>query len=96
MNRVNVIAVLILIGCTAAYAGDIGYEIGIDGLACPFCAYGIEKQLRKLDGVAGLEVDLAQGVVTIRMNEGKVLTGAEAEKAVKKAGFKLRSFSQTQ
>ena len=83
----------LLLRATAGAAGN-EYHLGVDGLACPFCTYGIEKQLRKLDGVADLDTDIAQGLIKIRMNEGKSLTEAEAEKAVKKAGFKLRSFSQ--
>lgn len=85
----------LLLSASAAAAGD-EYRLGVDGLACPFCTYGIEKQLQKLDGVADLDTDLAQGVVKIRMNESKALTETEAEKAVKKAGFKLRSFSPAQ
>ena len=37
------------------------YVVGIDGLACPFCAYGIEKQIQKLEGVEQVE-ERARGI----------------------------------
>lgn len=96
MKKIILTGLFYLLLCAPASAAGDEYHLGIDGLACPFCTYGIEKQLQKLDGVADLDTDLAQGLVKIRMNEGKTLTEAEAEKAVKKAGFKLRSFNQAQ
>ena len=44
----------------AALAADKSYVLGVDGLACPFCAYGIEKRLNKVDGVTGVEVDVGK------------------------------------
>jgi len=87
-------SLLLLSSISVAHAEGREYQLGVDGLACPFCTYGIEKQLQKLDGVAGLDTDIAQGLVKIHMQEGKSLTEGEAEKAVRKAGFKLRSFDQ--
>jgi hypothetical protein len=31
------------------------YRLEVAGLACPFCAYGIEKQLYRLEGIAQVE-----------------------------------------
>ena len=86
---------LALIGLVgAALAAPPAYRLGIDGLACPFCAYGIEKQLHKLDGVAGIDIDIAEGQVLVRLNEGSVLDEATARAAVERAGFTLRGFEQ--
>ena len=43
---------------------DVIIEVG--GLACPFCAYGIEKRLKKIDGIAELSVLLEEGTVQRR------------------------------
>jgi len=91
-----ILAGLICLLCTTAGAAGNTYQLGVDGLACPFCTYGIEKQLHKLEGVAGLETDIARGLIEVSMHEGKALTEAEVEQAVQKAGFKLRSFSPAQ
>ena len=40
-----------LIWNVAAFAAGTEYQLRVDGLACPFCAYGIEKKLKKTEGV---------------------------------------------
>ncbi len=47
----------------AALAEPPTYKLGVDGLACPFCAYGIEKQLSKLEDVERIDVDIEKGAV---------------------------------
>ncbi|MGN2393298.1 heavy-metal-associated domain-containing protein, partial [Pelomicrobium sp. G1] len=42
---------------SVALAAGPSYWLQVDGLACPFCAYGIEKKLRALDGVDKVKVD---------------------------------------
>lgn len=67
--------------------------LGVDGLACPFCAFGIEKHLKKVDGVTDVQVDIADSVVRVTLQDGKTLTEEQARQAVKEAGFTLRSYS---
>ena len=80
----------------AALASDNHYVLGVDGLACPFCAFGIEKRLNKVDGVTDIEVDIADSLVRVTLQEGKTLTEARAREAVKEAGFTLRSYSEAE
>ncbi len=70
------------------------YALQIDGLACPFCAFGIEKQLKKIEGVVSTSVDIKDGVVTVVMERDATLDEAEAKKAVEAAGFTLRGFER--
>jgi len=70
------------------------YTLQADGLACPFCAYGIEKQLGKIDGVEAIETDIAAGTVTVTMQPGAKLEEAQARGAVEAAGFSLGYFKQ--
>ena len=72
------------------------YTLQADGLACPFCVYGIEKQLSQIDGVEDIGVDIETGTVTLTLAEGMTLEEATARKAVEAAGFSLRDFAQTQ
>lgn len=78
----------------AALAAPAQYQLKVDGLACPFCAYGIEKKLTALDGVETAEVDLAAGAVIVTMEDGTALEEATARRAVKDAGFTLNGFTQ--
>lgn len=77
---------------TAALAAGPSYQIEVAGLACPFCAYGIEKKLNAIDGVERVETNIKAGTVTVTMKDGARLDKATAEKAVKAAGFTLKGF----
>ncbi len=70
------------------------YRVGVDGLACPFCAYGIEKKLSSIHGVKDIKVDIKKGEVIVTMAEGVNLSEQLAREKVRDAGFTLRSFSQ--
>ena len=90
-------AVLVtMLWAMAVQTGAAGttYAFQVDGLACPFCAYGIEKQFHKLEGVASISMDIKTGTVTITMEDGVVLEEIAAKRAVDKAGFTLRGFKQ--
>ncbi len=75
---------------------DSTYSLGVDGLACPFCAYGIEKKLSAIDGVEKMEVDIRSGQVIVTMTEGASLSEDRARQAVNDAGFTLRAFAQNE
>ncbi len=82
-----------LLWALGAFAGDrVVYEVGVDGLACPFCAYGVEKQLSRVSGVREVETDIAKGVVVLRVEPGASLDEGAVRDAVRKAGFTPRSF----
>ena len=80
----------------SAFAAQQAYKLRVDGLACPFCAYGIEKKLNAIKGVQGVGVDIASGTVNVTMAEGASLDEATAKQAVKDAGFTLRGFEPIQ
>ncbi len=89
--RVTAIALLLLLASEHAVSAE-RYRLGVDGLACPFCAYGIEKQLLRIEGVEALEVDLESGVVVMTVRDGAALDESRVRAAVEAAGFTLRSF----
>lgn len=80
---------------TAVFAAGAVYALQADGLACPFCAYGIEKQLGRINGVDDVTTDIASGTVTVVMEEGATLDRQSADNAVTAAGFTLSGFSKT-
>lgn len=53
---------------TGVLAAPITYRLHVDGLSCPFCAYGLEKKLGEVDGVQSLETNIKDGTVTVTMN----------------------------
>ena len=90
-QRAALVLSLVLMSASA-FAAQQSYKLRVDGLACPFCAYGVEKKLNGIQGVQRVEVDIATGTVTVTMAEGASLDEAAAKKAVKDAGFTLRGF----
>ena len=88
--RVSIVAIGLLLWSVLAAAGD-RYLLGVDGLACPFCAYGIEKQLLRVDGVAAVETDVKSGRVIITLRDGATIDETRAREAVEAAGFTLRT-----
>ncbi len=93
LRTTGLILGLILISAVALAAPQ-AFKLRVDGLACPFCAYGIEKQLSSVDGVQSVDVDIKAGVVIVTMADGVTLDETEARRAVKDAGFDLRSFER--
>ena len=78
---------------STSYAGNTEYQLGVDGVACPFCVYGIEKQLSKLEGIDRIETDIENSLVILIMKEDFTLNETSIREAVTKAGFSLRSFT---
>ncbi len=62
-------------------------QITVLGMSCPFCAYGVEQKLKKLDGVVELTVELASGFATLVMQDGADVSNETLRETVKDAGF---------
>lgn len=71
---------------------DETYQLRVDGLACPFCAYGIEKKLNAVNGMKAIKVHINRGLVVVTVADGTPFDRQRAEKIVKDAGFTLRGF----
>jgi mercuric ion binding protein len=87
-----VITLTLLLLAPLAHAGSV-YSLQVDGLACPFCAYGIEKKLSAVDGVEKIDVDIKERQVIVTMADGTSLSEQRARQAVLEAGFTLRAFT---
>ncbi len=64
-------------------------EVTIFGMTCPFCAYGVEQKLKKLDGVVDLEVVLETGIATLALEEHADVSNELLQETVKDAGFEV-------
>ncbi|MCF6250153.1 MAG: heavy-metal-associated domain-containing protein [Methylococcaceae bacterium] len=84
--------VFFLLILSVSYANEAVYSLQVDGLGCPFCAYGIEKQLSVIEGVDSVVVDISKGLVNVTMQQDAYLDKERARQAVTDAGFTLQSF----
>ncbi len=78
---------LLLVSATSALASVGEVRLYVEGLACPFCTFGIEKSLKKVPGVVSLETTIRTGLVRIQLEPGAQLDPAALNEAVKKSGF---------
>jgi len=65
-------------------------QFTVAGLSCPFCAYGIEKKLRReITGLDSLGLDFKTGTVTLQVQDGAQVSDGQLRRVVKQAGFSV-------
>jgi len=76
-------------GVRAAQWPAESYVLRVDGLACPYCGYGVEKQFARKQGVEGTRIDIDAGVVVVMVGAETRFSDDELERTIDKAGFTL-------
>jgi len=94
MKKVIAVMMLSMLWSAVTLAAGTEYRMRVDGLACPYCAYGIENKLKAIKGVGKLNVDLNAGLVTVDVADGVKLTEAQMKTLFKDAGFTYRSMTK--
>ena len=64
-------------------------ELQVYGMTCPFCAFGIEKKLRAVEGVSEVTVELDEGRIQLEFAPSNDAGPGDLEDAVEEAGFEL-------
>lgn len=82
---------LALVSLTAVQAAGMQYDMRVDGLACPFCAYGIEKKLLNTPGVKSIDINIEKGIVIVKTKPDITFTDEQMKKLFHDAGFTYRS-----
>ena len=96
----SVLVVALSVGFIAR-PGPAGVEqvsVRVDGLACPFCAYNIEKRVKTLDGVepeARIVTSIQHGIAKFPWKSGVAFDPAAVRKAIHEAGFTPRELTVT-
>ena len=62
-------------------------KIEIKGLACPYCAFGMEKELKEISGVENVEIELKTGLAFISTPLKQKPMKEELEKIITESGF---------
>jgi len=70
------------------------YQLRVDGIVCPFCGYGIEKELKSFKGVEDVDLDVSKGIITVTTSKGTKLTESNMRKVISNAGFTLSGFKE--
>jgi copper chaperone CopZ len=97
----KIFGLIFIFVCLLAWAFPLHAEstdqkilIKVEGLYCPFCAYGLEKQLKKLKGFEKVEVNLKHGTADLYIKPGVTVSDATIQKAVEDAGFDSASIER--
>lgn len=64
--------------------------IRVDGASCPFCAFGLEKRLGRIEGVASVRLEMKDGEVVVTLKKGAKVSEQKLRQAVEEAGFTPR------
>ena len=81
-----VIGMMTVFGANAQKTMD-KFMIQVDGLGCPFCAYGLEKKFKEFKGIKDVKIDIETGDFSFSYPSEKALSMADVEKQVEKAGY---------
>lgn len=65
-------------------------QVKVDGLVCTFCAYNLEKKLKRVDAVEDLKILVNAGFAELEIKEGKSIDIDGIKKAVRDGGFTPR------
>ncbi len=87
-SALSILLILSVAGVTPAAVEQV--SIGVDGLACPFCAYNIEKRVKTLQGVergARVEVIEAEGIARFPWKLDVAFDPFAVRQQIRKAGF---------
>ncbi|WP_055413519.1 heavy-metal-associated domain-containing protein [Nonlabens sp. YIK11] len=63
------------------------FEVQVDGLGCPFCAYGLEKKFKEFKGIKDVKIDIETGDFSFSYPADKELTMDAVVSQVEKAGY---------
>ncbi len=89
--KIKILILLFLFGLNTLVLAEVQeVTLRVDGLACPFCAYGLEKKIKKLEGFESLDIKINQGKVIVAWRKDKPLDIESIDNAVDNAGFTLR------
>ncbi|MGR3177744.1 MAG: heavy-metal-associated domain-containing protein [Candidatus Anammoxibacter sp.] len=89
------VTLILVIFIKLVSAEPIKIQVKIDGLSCPFCVYGLEKKLKRVEGVEDLKLQFDIGVAEIKIKDGKSIDIDGIRKAVKDGGFTPRDMVVT-
>jgi len=59
----------------------------VDGLGCPYCAYGLEKKFKKVKGIKNVKIEIEEGIFTFTVPSDTELQVEEVSNRIDLAGY---------
>jgi len=90
-TRIYILLSFLLFGLLSSVKAQEGrmdsFTVKVEGLGCPFCAYGLEKKFKELKGIKKITIEMETGILKFNYPEDRLLTLENVEAQVKKAGY---------
>ncbi len=89
MKKAIIVLITLALGTMSIHAqeGMDKFQVQVDGLGCPFCAYGLEKKFKEFKGIKKVKIDIETGVFSFLYPAEKQLSLEAVENQVEKAGY---------
>ena len=75
---------------------DKKINVFVNGLVCDFCARSIEKIFKKDESVSNIEVNLEKMLITIYVNQNKILNDKTIKKLINDSGYDVTEIYRDQ
>ena len=62
-------------------------EVKVEGLGCPFCAFGLEKKMKAIQGVQNINIDVESGMMVLEVPMTASISQAQINAKVEEAGY---------
>lgn len=90
-NIIIIISTLLLtlsVQTTEAQSNTLDhFTVKVDGLGCPYCAFGLEKKFKELKGIKNQKIQMETGILTFEFPADKSLSIEKVQKQVNEAGY---------
>jgi len=83
----NILIVLFVAFGFSAFGQIDNFNLKVDGIGCPFCAYGLDKKFKKVEGLKKFGIDMEEGLVSFEVPSKEMLTANAVIKIVDDAGY---------
>lgn len=84
-NSILLVIALFITSIVSAQADK--FAVTVEGLGCPFCAYGLEKKFKELKIAKDIKIDIETGLMTFTADAAQSLTAQKIDSQVDKAGY---------
>lgn len=90
MKKIALIMIIAVLGTFSSNAQIQKVDQEVFGMDCAPCAYGLERGLKKMDGLQNVKVSLNDGKAYLELSENNSLSLRQIQDEVKKNGFSAK------
>ncbi|WP_373056672.1 heavy-metal-associated domain-containing protein [Zunongwangia sp. H14] len=90
MKKIALVLIAMALGSFSSSAQIEKVDQEVFGMDCAPCAYGLERGLKKMDGVKNVQVSLNEGKAHLELSENNHLSLDQIQDEVRKNGFSAK------